>query len=182
MFNPTTSALPSITEIIGAENTYPFTLNPENDNRILLDIWHIIHEANTNPLISDKYLEVQLFQQRFNDIINAKMKYFNKNQFPNDLIGELKANVTFAQASIIPAKNRIAGDTHPTLVSDRNTLILVKPHKIIAESEPFQFKIFDKKNNLLITKELLPPSKLPPTANNHIPETDLLPHYFNKTN
>ncbi|EJD6508604.1 hypothetical protein M0I01_RS13455 [Providencia rettgeri] len=182
MFNPTTSALPSITEIIEAENTYPFTLNPENDNRILLDIWHIIHEANTNPLISDKYLEVQLFQQRFNDIINAKMKYFNKNQFPNDLIGELKANVTFAQASIIPAKNRIAGDTHPTLVSDRNTLILVKPHKIIAESEPFQFKIFDKKNNLLITKELLPPSKLPPTANNHIPETDLLPRYFNKTN
>ncbi|MBX7020354.1 hypothetical protein EX238_19030, partial [Providencia rettgeri] len=179
MFNPTTSALPSITEIIEAENTYPFTLNPENDNRILLDIWHIIHEANTNPLISDKYLEVQLFQQRFNDIINAKMKYFNKNQFPNDLIGELKANVTFAQASIIPAKNRIAGDTHPTLVSDRNNLILVKPHKSIAESEPFQFKIFDKKNNLLITKELLPPSKLPPTANNHIPETDLLPHYFN---
>ncbi|MEQ4662143.1 M66 family metalloprotease [Providencia rettgeri] len=148
---------------IGNNDYYIDTINKSNS---ILDYWHLITEINKS------FGNLSFFE-------NGKTNhYFNNNLHSSDVDGELKGNVFFAQANIIPSKLHINGDSKPKLVKERKTLIMFKPHTHIPEENPIQLNIYDKNNNLIMQKPLSPPSKLPKIADNSIRETNLLPRDF----
>lgn len=165
-----------------ANNIYEIfhILNNENNES---NVEIIIHEDKTNnPLIhSDRNDEKTSRIIRSDNAI-----YFNKNKFIDPLThkeisdtnGELKGSVYFAQNSIIPAVNRIEGDIQPKLVSGRKTLVMFKPQSSIKKNENIKLNIYNEKNKLISSENLLPPIKLPTIADNNIIETNLFPHCF----
>ncbi|MEQ5285636.1 M66 family metalloprotease [Providencia huaxiensis] len=147
------------------KDNYSFT-DTKNEFNSIIDYFHLISEIN-------KSFDNLSFLQ------NEKTKhYFNNNRHTSDVKGELKGNVFFAQANILPAKIHIEGDCKPKLVKERKTLIMFKPHAYIPEANDIQLNIYDKNNYLIMNKPLSPPSKLPKVANNSIRETNLSSHDF----
>jgi Peptidase M66/ToxR activated gene A lipoprotein domain len=87
---------------------------------------------------------------------------FNTTKPVNDLKGTLEAQVLFAQSQIIAAHPR-QGDVQPHLVSQRKTLLLVRPLQG-DDSTPMSVVVRNEQGNTLGSIELQPPKLLPKTA------------------
>ncbi len=61
-----------------------------------------------------------------NKSLNSAPLVFNTNTNRNDLSGNFEGSVYFCQSQVIPATIQ-EGDKQPTLVANRNTLVIVKP-------------------------------------------------------
>ncbi|MBN8035439.1 hypothetical protein, partial [Vibrio vulnificus] len=84
----------------------------------------------------------------------GKVFYYNTNNYPSDIQGDLKGNVFYAQHSIIPAINRIDVDIQPHLVSGRKTLVIFKPHEKIKENEQLNIKVYNEDNEKIYSTYL----------------------------
>jgi hypothetical protein len=87
---------------------------------------------------------------------------FNSTKITNDLIGDLSAQVLFAQSQIIPSRPR-DDDRQPHLVSLRKTLIMVRSGNP-SSNEPIIVTILNKFGKSLGKRTLNPPSSIPKTA------------------
>ncbi|MDG9882459.1 M66 family metalloprotease [Pseudomonas sp. GD04058] len=85
--------------------------------------------------------------------------YFNDRELGNDLVGELKGSVLFAQVSVLPSRSSpIAGDVQPRLTGLRDTLVMFKPVSVIDAAEGIQLSVGN------FTLAMAPPEQLPPIA------------------
>ncbi|WP_425928049.1 M66 family metalloprotease [Pseudomonas sp. NyZ201] len=85
--------------------------------------------------------------------------YFNDRDLGNDLVGELKGSVLFAQVSVLPSRSSpIAGDVQPRLTGLRDILVMFKPISAIDAAEGIQLSVGD------FTLAMAPPEQLPPIA------------------
>ncbi|OLS60173.1 M66 family metalloprotease [Pseudomonas putida] len=85
--------------------------------------------------------------------------YFNDRDLRNDLVGELKGSVLFAQVSVLPSRSSpIAGDVQPRLTGLRDTLVMFKPISAVVAAEGIQLRVGD------FTLAMAPPEQLPPIA------------------
>ena len=87
---------------------------------------------------------------------------FNSTKITNDLVGDLSAQVLFAQSQIIPSRPR-DDDRQPHLVSLRKTLIMVRSGNP-SSNEPIIVTILNKFGKSLGKRTLNPPSSIPKTA------------------
>ena len=87
---------------------------------------------------------------------------FNTTPPTNDLQGSFAAQVLFAQSQIFPARPR-EGDNQPYLVSQRRSLLMVRPLKPDGTT-PMAVTARDAAGKTLGTLNLNPPAKLPRTA------------------
>lgn len=115
-----------------------------------------------------------------NDNHQNKFSDWNKNKELSDTQGDLKGAVYFAQNTVIPAVNRIEGDVQPTIVSDRETLVMFKPQHYLNKNSHVLLRIYDSKNNLMTTQKMKPPSELPQIADSTIKKTNISPNDFSK--
>ena len=85
--------------------------------------------------------------------------YFNERTLGNDLVGELKGSVLFAQVSVLPSRSSpIAGDVQPRLTGLRDTLVMLKPISSIDPAAGIRLSVGD------FTLSMTPPEQLPPIA------------------
>lgn len=75
---------------------------------------------------------------------NPAPLYFNERSLGNDLVGELKGSVLFAQVSVLPSRSSpIAGDVQPRLTGLRDTLVMFKPISSIDPAVGIQLSVGD---------------------------------------
>ena len=93
--------------------------------------------------------------------------FFNNAEKTNDLEGELRGNVVFAQASTFPSRPaNDAEDIRPHLVALRDTLVLFKPlDETFDPTAGTMMSITDQDDNIVYETTMLPPEELPPIAN-----------------
>ena len=92
--------------------------------------------------------------------------FFNNAEKFNDLEGDLRGNVVFAQASTFPsrpAKN--SDDIRPHLVALRETLVLFKPlSETFDPASGTKMSVLDQDDNIVYEKFMSPPEQLPAIA------------------
>ncbi|MEY1389156.1 M66 family metalloprotease [Providencia stuartii] len=167
-------------------------LNDLNNNpNTLFDFWQSLidnlvisrlfdTQINNHALIKKMTNEQGVYNKLLSEYKEklGKVFYYNTNNYPSDIQGDLKGNVFYAQHSIIPAINRIDDDIQPHLVSGRKTLVIFKPHEKIKENEQLNIKVYNEDNEKIYSTYLLPPSKLPKIAGTEQRFTRLTPDDF----
>ncbi|MEE1925014.1 M66 family metalloprotease [Pseudomonas sp. 148P] len=98
---------------------------------------------------------------------NRSILYFNERVLNNDLVGELRGSVLFAQSSIPSSRQTpVHGDRQPRLVGQRTTLVMFKPISDIRRSDGIELRYGD------FVIQMSPPEALPPVT-----ERDSDPEY-----
>lgn len=92
----------------------------------------------------------------------------------NDLIGDLRGHVLFAQNAIFPVKQPTEHeDIRPHLVSLRDTLLLFKPLGHDFDSGyGVKLLVSNKNKSMAFRGNMLPPDKLPRAAERNVPNGD----------
>ncbi|MGF1692157.1 M66 family metalloprotease [Photobacterium kagoshimensis] len=91
---------------------------------------------------------------------NPPRVFFNTQTPSNDLLGQFRAQIDFAQNVITPYRLRINNDVRPHLVGTRDTLLLVKP--LTQENQqPIMVIAYDKNGEELGVVNLDSPDQLP---------------------
>ncbi|PKF49234.1 M66 family metalloprotease [Enterovibrio nigricans] len=93
------------------------------------------------------------------DLTQNASIFFNTNSLNNDLVGNLRGAVLFAQAHIVPASPD-AQDTRSHLVANRTTKVMFKPEHAPTDYTAVQVSVTDRAGKLLGTLDMLHPSQL----------------------
>ena len=90
-------------------------------------------------------IEFHNFSPTFVSIDESGGAYFNDQELSDDLEGDLKGSVMFAQACIFPSRPATdKKDIRPHLVSQRDTLVLFKPLDELFDADyGVQMSIYD---------------------------------------
>ena len=90
---------------------------------------------------------------------------FNQNSWPSDTQGSLLGTVLFAQSQIIPAQTRIQGDSQPSILASRDTLVLFKPDPTVqlAQGKGIVLKAYSSDGGLLGSVNMKHPNDIPKT-------------------
>lgn len=92
--------------------------------------------------------------------------FFNNKKLENDLEGELKGSVLFAQSTILPSRaSELPNDIQPRLVSLRDTMLLFKPlDQNLDANSGFTVTVFDSQGAYQYSSPLQQPDGLPAMA------------------
>ena len=92
--------------------------------------------------------------------------FFNNAEKSNDLEGDLRGNVVFAQASTFPSRPATdTKDIRPHLVALRDTLVLFKPlDETFDPTAGTKMSVIDQDDNVVYEQSMSPPEQLPAIA------------------
>ncbi|WP_404461344.1 M66 family metalloprotease [Providencia rettgeri] len=116
--------------------------------------------------------------------MKKNITYFNNSKYDSDTYGDLKGTVYYVQNSIIPAKNHVSNDIQPTLISNRKTMFMFKPHDDLLSESPIRIAIYNENSDILFNQEMLSPEHLTKTCSNVYAEIEAdfsQPSYFDFT-
>jgi hypothetical protein len=96
--------------------------------------------------------------------------FIDQEPIRNDLIGALQGTVKFAQTHTIDAAHNAANEL-PSLVAERDALVMFIPETDIAEADMGQVKVTALRNGEVLGQRLLAPPRLLPASDRSAPDS-----------